>query len=249
MSLPDCERGLDAGAYLLSALPPEDHASFIAHLRSCDCCQREVEDLQLVVDTLPMAAPQFAPPAALKDRIMRVVDAEAELLRAAGPEADRVPVRAEAARERRLWRWGSGLSVRPALAGGIASVLLAVGVAGGVVFSDSDGGSAGRTLAAQVPGSPGATVKVSLKNDRATLHVANLPSAPAGQVYQVWFTRKGSTTPEPTHTLFSVRKNDGRSTVPIEESVEGVGQILVTAEPDGGSEQPSADPVISAQLS
>lgn len=249
MSLPECDRALDAGAYLLSALPPEEHDLFAAHLQSCRNCRHEVEQLQLVVDTLPMAAPQLVPPAELKDRIMRVVNAEAELLRAAGPEADRAPAPREPARERRLWRWGAGLSVRPAFAGGIASVLLAVGVAGGVLLSNSDSSPSTRTLAAQVSGAPGATAQVSLTDNRATLHVAKLPSAPAGQVYQVWIKRKGSTTLVATHTLFSVRTDDGRSTVPIEESVADVGQILVTAEPDGGSDQPTGAPVITAELS
>lgn len=247
--LPDCERGLDAGAYLLSALPPEDHEAFAAHLRTCSVCRREVGDLQLVVDTLPMAAPQLVPPPELKDRIMRVVDAEAELLRAAGPEADRARDPAPARRERRLWRLGPGFAVRPAFAGAVASVLVAVGVAGGVLVSGGeDRPPAPRMLNAQVNGAPGATARVSLQDGRATLHVANLPSAPPGRIYQVWFTRKGSTTPVPTHTLFSVRKGDGRSTVPIEESVDGVQGILVTDEVDGGASQPSGPPIIAASL-
>jgi len=83
---------------------------------------------------------------------------------------------------------------------------------------------------------------------RAALRVTNLPSAPAGKVYQVWIKRKGSTVPEPTHTLFNVRKSDGSAIIPIEESVAGVDQVLVTPEPDGGSLSPTGDTVISANL-
>lgn len=243
-ALPECEHALDAGAYLLGALPPEDHERFAAHLRTCHACRQEVEHLQVVVDTLPIAAPQLAPPPELKDRIMRIVDAEAELLRAAGPEADRVP--AAAPRERRSRRWPAGLFLRPVAAGALASVLLAVGVAGGLLFGGGEDAPPTRSLTAQVA-APGATATVSLQGTRAALHVSNLPAAPFGKVYQVWIKRDGRISP--THTLFDVRRSDGSAVVPIEESVAGVDQILVTDEPDGGSQSPTGTPLIAAALS
>lgn len=247
MNLPECDHALDAGAYLLSALPPEDHRQFAAHLESCHACRHEVEHLQVVVDTLPIAAPQLAPPPELKDRIMRIVDAEAELLRATGPEADRVP--ATPTKKRASWasgRWASGLFLRPVAAGALASVLIAVGVAGGVLLS-GDSSPSTRSVTAQVAAS-GATATVSVRGGQAALHVVKLPAAPAGKVYQVWITRKGSATPVPTHTLFNVR-TDGSAVVPIEESVKNVDRILVTDEPDGGSSSPTGTQLISASLS
>lgn len=241
-----CEHGADIGAYLLNALEQEENERFAAHLQTCAACRHEVAQLQVVVDTLPMAAPQLAPPPELKDRIMRVVDSEAELLRATGPEADRVPAPAPA--RTRRW-WGAGFGLRPAVAGGIATVLLAVGVAGGALLSaGSDDSPKTRDVVAHVA-SPRARAVVSLQGGRATLHLTNLPSAPSGRVYQVWFMRKGSAVPIPTHTLFNVRKSDGRAVVPIEESVSDVDQVLVTDEPDGGSRQPTGTQLISATLS
>ena len=244
-SLPECEHALDAGAYLLRALSADEHADYAQHLRTCRECRHEVEQLQIVVDTLPIAAPQLAPPPELRDRIMRVVDSEAELLRASGPEADRVPERAREKTSRRRW-WGSGLMLRPAAAGGLASVLIAVGVAGGVLLS-GDSSPSTRNVTAQVAAS-GATATVSVRGGQAALHVVKLPAAPAGKVYQVWITRKGSATPVPTHTLFNVR-TDGSAVVPIEESVKNVDRILVTDEPDGGSSSPTGTQLISASLS
>lgn len=242
----DCEHGADIGAYLLNALPQEECDRFLAHMQSCGACRSEVAQLQVVVDTLPMAAPQLAPPPDLKDRIMRVVDSEAELLRAAGPEADRVAAPAPA--RTRRW-WSPGLGVRPAFAGGIATVLLAVGVAGGALLnSGSDSPPKARDVVAHVA-APRARAVVSLQGGRATLHLTNLPSAPSGRVYQVWFMRKGSAVPVPTHTLFNVRTSDGRAVVPIEESVADVDQVLVTDEPDGGSRRPTGTQLISATLS
>jgi hypothetical protein len=239
-----CDHAEDVGAYLLRALPEGEQEAFAAHLAGCQGCRREVQALQVVVDTLPIAAPQVMPPPELKDRIMRIVDAEAQLLRAAGPEADRVPVAAESKRSRR-WAWASGLSLRPVVAGALASVLLLVGVAGGVLLSNDDGPPS-RNLAAQVS-DPSARASVELKGDKAALHVENLPSPPFSRVYQVWIKRGDVIFP--THTLFNVRKSDGSAVVQIEESVKGVDQILVTDEPGGGSQKPTSVPLITATLS
>jgi hypothetical protein len=232
-----CDHVDDVGAYLLRALPDADADAFTAHLASCTGCRRELQHLQVVVDTLPIAAPQLSPPAALKDRIMRIVDAEAELLRAAGPEADRVP----APKPRRAWF--AGFSLRPVAAGALASVLLAVGVFGGVLVS-GDKSQSSRTLSAQVS-DPGARVTVALQGGKAALHVKHLPGAPFSRVYQVWLKRGDKIIP--THTLFNVRK-DGSAIVPIEESVAGADQILVTDEQNGGSQSPTTAPIITATL-
>jgi hypothetical protein len=74
-----------------------------------------------------------------------------------------------------------------------------------------------------------------------------MPAPPAGRVYQVWLKRDGEA-PQPTHTLFNVR-NDGQATVRISEPVKDADQLLVTAEPSGGSIVPTSKPVLQAQLS
>ena len=83
-----CPRQTDAGAYVLHALSTEEGADYGSHLGACTHCRSEVAELRLVVDTLPIAAPQVTPSPALKSRIMAVVDAESELLLAAGPDAE-----------------------------------------------------------------------------------------------------------------------------------------------------------------
>lgn len=238
----DCPRGIDAGAYVLEALTSEEGRAYAAHLPECDHCRLEVEDLRLVVDTLPIAAPQASPPAALKSRIMAVVNAESELLHAAGSEADRAPAAAAKARRRR-WLPAFSPSLRPAFAGALACVLLAMGVVGGIAVQGKDAGPQTRTLAAWAKGPAQAQLKVT--GDNASLEVTDMPSLSAGRVYQVWFDR-GDGQLRPTHTLFNVR-SDGRAKVAIEEPVRGVKKILVTAEPSGGALAPSpGGPVITA---
>src|SRR4051812_25162609 len=86
-----CEHRDDAGAWVLGALPEDEHERFAAHLPGCETCRREVADLQMAADTLPLAAVPVAPPPELKERIMSVVRAEAAVMGAAGPAADAPP--------------------------------------------------------------------------------------------------------------------------------------------------------------
>jgi hypothetical protein len=67
-------------------------------------------------------------------------------------------------------------------------------------------------------------------------------------VYQVWLQRKGSDTAEPTDALFTVRPG-GEATVEVPGSIDDVAAVMVTSEPDGGSDAPTRDPIIVASLS
>jgi len=234
----DCPRGVDAGAYVLRALDSDECRAFVEHLVACDHCHREVNDLRLVVDALPIAAPHTTPPVALKSRIMAVVGAESELLLAAGPATDRPPVlRAP----RRRARAGFAKGLRLGLAGVLACALLGLGVVGGLAVK-AGGDPKTRTLAAWAKGP--ADARLALTGDRASLELTDMPSPPPGRVYQVWLDR-GDGRLQPTHTLFNVR-SDGRAKVAIEESIAGVERILVTAERSGDNLAPSTDPVITA---
>ncbi len=61
----------------------------------------------------------------------------------------------------------------------------------------------------------------------------------------MWLKRPGRAAPEPTNALFDVR--DGTATVDVPGGVKGVDQVLVTAEPNGGSAAPTRPPVVIAQ--
>ncbi len=238
-STSDCPRGIDTGAYVLRALEPDESHGYAEHLEVCGHCRLVVNDLRLAVDALSIAAPQTAPPAALKSRIMAVVGAESELLLAAGPAADRPPVATVSPRRRR--RPASRKGLRPVLAGVLASALLGLGVVGGLAVRGG-GEPETRTLAAWAKGP--ADARLTVTGDRASLELTGMPSPPPGRVYQVWVDR-GDGHPQPTHTLFNVR-SDGRARVAIDESVAGVERVLVTVERSGDNLAPSTDPVITA---
>jgi anti-sigma-K factor RskA len=228
-----CRHRDDAGPWVLGALADEDGRAFALHLEACPDCRREVAELQVVADVLPMAAPQMVPPPALKSAIMTVVGSEAQLLRAAGPQADR-PLAARASR-RRFGR------LRPMPVAVLATVLLALGVAGGVLLAQGDATSSHPGF-----GPKGAQVALRVTGDHGELDLRGMPAAPPGRVYQVWLVT-GKDKPRPTHTLFSV-PTDGRARIEIMESLKGTDQVLVTAEPPGGSPQPTSAPLVGASL-
>jgi anti-sigma-K factor RskA len=235
-----CAHRDEVASYLLGAMPEDEHERFAAHLPGCEECRRDITGLQVVADNLPLAAPQAAPPPELKDRIMAVVRSEAELLAATGAQADEARPRP---RERRGWWRKPLLSVRPLAAAAAAVVLVAVGVAGGLALSG--GGESTSTVAAQVQGvPPGAQANLVVSGSTGTLQVRGMPQPPAGKVYEIWLKRPTGP-PAPTAALFSVDRN-GRADVGVPGSLDGVDQVLVTAEPDGGSQAPTSNPVIVA---
>lgn len=214
------------GAWLLGALPEEEAAGFKRHLEECAVCREDAASLQVAADALPASAEPRTPPPALKARIMAVVEGEAELLHAAGPESDRP--------RRRKRTWFAGLAWRPALAVGLAA--LAFGFVGAQVLQ---GGS--ETITAQVSGGGRATLEV--EDGHGRLVASDLPAPPSGRVYQVWLD-KGGKAPEPTNALFSTRR-DGSASVDV-PSLDGVKRVMVTDEPAGGSDTPSGKLLLTA---
>ena len=231
------------GAYLLGALPPDELERFEAHLAECVTCRHDVEELRSAADALPMSVPSVAPPPALKGRIMAVVESEAELLAAAGRRADEPPeTRASAPATPRRRRGLGGWFLRPGVALACAAVLL---VAGGLAGALLTGGEDTRTVVAQTEVS-GADVRLELEDGRGMLVARGMPAPPEGRVYQVWVKRPGQD-PEPTSALWTVR-DDGSADVAVPGPLDGVEAVLVTDEPQGGSDAPTRPPVISAPL-
>ena len=239
MTTGTCPRIDDAASYLLRAMPDGEWEHYAAHLATCDACSAKVAELGVVSDALLNAVPQLTAPPEIRDRIMSVVRAEAELLQAAGATADRPAAHAS----RRRFRLPA---LRPWPATVLATSLLALGIGGGVLLAGGgESEPAARTIAcANAPG--GAKCEMQVVGDRVKLVVAGLQAPPEGRIYQVWVDRGEGTAPEPTEALFSVRK--GRASVLVPGDLTGVEQVLVTDEPVGGSEVPTRRPVIAARM-
>ena len=74
--------------------------------------------------------------------------------------------------------------------------------------------------------------------------MTNLKKLGEGQVYQAWIQR--GQTVEPTDSLFLPRRN-GTATASIPD-LNGVTAVMVSAEPSGGSPQPTTAPVITVSI-
>jgi hypothetical protein len=234
-----CGNSDTVGAYVLGALPEDEAYSFELHLSGCARCQRDVHQLAAAADALGTAVPMVPAPPALGERIRAVVRAEAELLQAAGPEADR-----PAAKARRRFGW---MSLRFAVGGTLATGLACGLVLGALVLGGSTATT--RAISAEVlqPGvAHDASATLDITGGHGTLNVSNFPSPPAGRVYEVWELKGGR--PHPTDALFSVN-TQGSGTAPIPGTLRGVSKVLVTAEPLGGSQSPTRSPIIEADTS
>jgi anti-sigma factor RsiW len=242
---PGHDRWEDAtAAYLLGALDDAERAGFEEHLAGCPACRAEVDELLPAARALPISVDPVEPPPGLKARIMADVEREASLLAAAGPEADRPP----AAARRRRFRLPS-LHVPRLAPVAVAAALLLVGAGIGVAVTQF-GGEEPHTVSAQVTDTaraPDAVADVEVNDDGATLVAHGLPAPPSGRVYQVWLKRPGHA-PEPTSALFTP-STDGTATASVPGDMDGIAQVLVTDEPEGGSRMPTRDPLLVADMS
>jgi hypothetical protein len=236
---PGCPRTDDAASYVLRAMPDGEWEVYQDHLARCTPCAEKVAELAFVADALLSGVPQLSAPAPVRGRVMAIVQAESELLRAAGHGADRPAPELEP-RRRRWW------SLRPLPAIALASVALAIGIGSGTLLSGGDNGVTPRTVVAQVDAA-GASARLRMTADGAKLVVSGMPAPPKGRVYQVWLRRNAAAPPEPTNALFSVSRA-GDASVDVPGKLDGVDAVLVTDEPSGGSRLPTRAPVITAPL-
>jgi anti-sigma-K factor RskA len=241
-------------AYVLDALPEEERRSFEEFLAAHPERQAEIDELGAVAGLLAFSPEELESPPELRERLMDVVEAEA---------APR--------RERR----GSGLA---GLAGFIGARGLALGAAALVLVGllswnlllqnevedlqgqvqNSQGqvedlqaqvrdAQAQQTRTVQLSGTwanQGADAEVaSINGNRIVLVADDLPSIPEGQTCQIWVI-KGDV-PEPSG-LFQPGSTETAAsiTTPIKKG----DTVAITVEPAGGSEQPTTDPVLSAEL-
>jgi anti-sigma-K factor RskA len=234
MSNQDCDQQLQAAAYLLGALQPEEAERYHEHLHGCASCREELDELRPAASALPRTAEPVKATPALLGQIMSKVRAEADLLNAAGPQADRVPTIATGWRPRRL-----------ALLAATATIAAAAAVGAVLIISESS--TSQRVTQALVTASaPGARAELRQSATQAELVVSGIPQPPPGKVYEVWLaTAHGA--PQPTDALFSVT-TDGSASVDVPGNLRGIQRLMVTAEPAGGSHHPTSLPIITATL-
>lgn len=215
----------ELAAYLLGALEPGEAAAIEQHLAGCEECRAELEWLQPAVQVLPESVERVEPSAELRARIIGEI------------EADGTGAAKPASVRRR--GWGLSLGLRPAV--GLAVLALLIAMVAGYAIRDGSGGGGGEGTTVKVGKAPGVTVEMVRQGDAGTLHLANLQPLPPDKVLQAWV-RRGERI-ESAKTLF-VPNPDGTATAVIDQ-MNGVSAVMVTAEPRGGSEQPTSKPIVN----
>jgi hypothetical protein len=229
------------GSYALDAVDDLDAARVKRHLAVCDTCAAELRGFSETAARLA-AATATAPPPALRARVL----ADAARTRQLPPDvASAAGMRS---RSGRATRW---LSVA-------AAGLLVLSVAlGGLAWGQHRRAEEARVAAeamTDVLADPERTVldadfgeghgTVVVSGERVVLVGDDVPAPPGGHGYQLWFI--GEDGPRPSDMLRPA--GEGRYWVQA-RGIEPGDAVGVTVEPDGGSQQPTTEPVLVAPTS
>lgn len=228
-----------SGAYAVDALDDLERAQFERHLAGCPACQAEVAGLREAAAELS-AGLEVAPPAALRDRVMRDIATVRPLPPTAPtaptPSASPVDGGATPAARRRSWLVAAAAAVVLA-AGGVTAWQLADRPEPSVATQVLDDTAATR-VSQSFPGGASATLVRSASLGRAVLVTSQMPPAPTGKVYQLWLQdRSGHMAPAGLMPVGSdqVVLLDGDATAATAAGI--------SVEPAGGSAQPTTDPI------
>jgi len=216
----------DLAAYMLGALEPGEAAELERHLEGCERCQEEMRWLEPALHSLPESVERREPPKQLRQSLMAEVRADA---------------RGEQTARSSWWR-GLWTTRSLRVATGFALVALAVaGVVGYEVGRDGSGGEAATTVVRQVDGM---TVKMVREGESGTLHLSGVPRIPSDKVLEAWVEREGEV--EAVPALF-VPDRHGQAETRIAD-MTGVETVMVTEEPQGGSETPTGAPLMTMSV-
>lgn len=208
----------DLAAYMLGALNPDEAAGFERHLDGCERCRAEMRWFEPALQTLPESVERQKPPRSLRENLMAEVRADVR----------------PAKKPRPRWSW------RPAVA--FAAMVLVVAAIAGYEIGKGGGGEEGASTV--VSRSHGVTVKMVRQGDGGTLRLIGVHQLPPKKVLEAWVRREGKV--EPVPALF-VPDRKGRASTQIED-MSGVDTVMVTEEPQGGSEEPTSPPIVTMSV-
>lgn len=215
--------------YALGAVDETERGIVRDHILSCEECMREADEYTNVTAWLDQGVEPVDVPAGFADRVLDTV-------REARPTVVTPPARSWF---RSMPRWGRASA---------AAMFVAIAVlAFSLVQTRNDLNLQERVVAALVredgmdlDGPTGAVAKMVPTSHGALLAVSGLDPAPEDHTYQLWLIEGD----QPASAgLFEV--SNGKAILEVDDSLEGVDAVAVTVEPEGGSPQPTSDPVIS----
>jgi anti-sigma-K factor RskA len=254
------------GGYALGVLSEAEHRALDAHLSGCPDCAEEVRQLQRVALGLAHAVPQHAPPAALRDRVLRAAVAASPAAPAReSTRAARMPVAT----------WLAAAASIAAVALGLYTLTLrqriddlqaqlrdvsarfqrdlevarASGDRANVITSVLAAADLRRIDLAGQPKAPQSAGRAYWSPSRGLVFTAaNLPALAPGRQYQLWVIPPGPSGKPLSAGLLDLEADGGAVALVDTRTAAQVGTVAVTIEPAGGVPQPTGDMVLAGAL-
>jgi anti-sigma-K factor RskA len=220
----DCREAADLlAAYALDALDEAEREAVAAHLAGCGL-HGELRGLRAVAASLALAAPEMEPPAGLERRILAAV---------AGEPAPPIPLR-RPNRRTGITPW--------ALAAGLAVISLGL-LAWNLALQLGDEEPASGVVVLDFAGAVGSGQVIRVDGEQVVVFL-ELEPPPAGQTYQLWLVHADAVTSAGVVALDA----GGTAAVAITENLATAVAVAVSVEPEGGSAQPTSEPVLAVEL-
>ena len=217
--------------FVLGAVDSKEEPAIRDHLLECDECRGEADGFLQVVSRLPLAVEAEPLPRGFSEGVLARVS------------EDR-PVIGAPAGHRGRGRWVRWWSLLPAAA------LLAVSAVLGFALLDArnDLDLQQEVTAALLESEEGlrlsgrgAVAALVPADDGSVFVVDGLDTAPGEKIYQLWLLRGDGPVSAGTFDV-----EDGRALVRTDHRIGDFTGVAVTVEPEGGSPQPTTDPIMQS---
>ena len=222
-------------SYALGALSEEERREVEEYLRENPFARTEIDDLASVASLLALAPEEQEPSERLRKSLLKQVRSEAGSAPAEGAS-------------RTAGGWMSRLFGVRGVAAGVAALALAALLIWNVTLQAEvrelrDFQMSAYELQGSGEASGAQGQIVNLDGERAMLVATDLPELPEGQTYEMWTIDEDE--PE-SRGLF--KAGEGPSIKAIDQPISGAETFAITVEPEGGSPQPTSDPIVTADL-
>ncbi|MDQ6523851.1 anti-sigma factor [Nocardioides sp. LHD-245] len=223
-----------SGAYAVDALDDLERARFEAHLAQCAECREEVDSLREAATALG-TADLVAPPAAVRDQVLAGIGR----IRPLPPQS--------AGGTRATLRRRTPLLIAVAAA---VVLLLGVGVASLQPWDGDDGpqeltaaerilnAADASTVEKSFPDGSSATIVISRSEGKALIRTTDMALAPDGKAYELWLQ-----SPAGEMVPAGLMPDEADTTYVLDGDASEATGVGITVEPDGGSPQPTSDPI------
>lgn len=216
-------------AYVMDAVPAEEVPAIRAHILSCEECFEEADSYAESLAALASSVQPVPVPAGFADRVVQAAIGDPE---PAVVDPSRAP-------------WFRKIALRSLAAlGAVILVVTSVSLVGSLRAQHRYERIVASLVRADdafhLQGPGGAAAVVAASDGGTTLVALNLGEAPEGRDYQLWLMKDGVPTASDTFDV-----SGSVVIVDSDDTLTGYDGAAITVEPDGGSSQPTTEPVLS----